>query len=127
MSVHKIRLFYSLIGSDQFHQWLIEWHDSVNTHTTDLITNEIPNRPISQSGGADNSYYAVTFTYPTDEDRVEILKQPYQKLTEYCAWSQVAYHKCGDVPSNAAKSDCSHPEDAIYRDGGVPEHIPPIN
>jgi hypothetical protein len=126
MSVHKIRLFYSVTGANDFHQWLQQWHDSVLTETSDIITNQKPATVVSQVE-PDTDYYAVTFTYPIDNNPNEILEQPYQKLTEYCDWSKVGYHECGDVPDNPTKSDCNYPESKTYRDGDIPEYIPSLN
>jgi hypothetical protein len=127
MTVHKIRLFYSVVGAEKFHQWLQQWHDSVRTETTDLITNETPDVPVSQLRSDATEYYSVTFSYPSDENPTEILEKPYQKLTEHCDWSKVGYHICDDVPDNPTKSDCHYPEDKIYRDGDMPDHIPSLN
>jgi hypothetical protein len=127
MTVHKIRLFYSVRGADQFHQWLQQWHESVVTETTDLITNDIPDAPISRPGADDAEYYTVTLSYPLKERPTEMLEQPYQKLIEYCDWSKVGYHQCGDVPNNSIKSGCHYPKDKIYTDGDVPNHIPSLN
>jgi hypothetical protein len=126
MPIHKIRLYYSVTGSDQFHQWIEQWHDSVNTETSDLITNEIPNSTISRIN-IDAEYYGVTFTYPLSENATEVLEQPYQKLVEYCDWSKVGYHECDDVADNTVNSDCNYPEDKIYRDDDVPVYVPSLN
>jgi hypothetical protein len=127
MAVHKIRLFYSVAGGDEFHEWLEDWHKSVSTQTADLITNETPDAPVSQLRSDVTEYYTVSFTYPSDENPKEILKQPHQKLVECCDWSKVGYHECDDVPDNSTKSDCHYPDDKIYRDGDIPEHIPSLN
>jgi hypothetical protein len=127
MSIDKIRLFYSVTGADQFHQWLQQWHESVATETTDLIINDIPDAPILRPGADDAEYYTVSLTYPSEETPTKKLEQPYQKLVEYCEWSKVGYHECSDVPDNPTKSNCHYPEDKIQRDGNIPEYIPSLN
>jgi hypothetical protein len=127
MSVHKIKLFYPSTGSDQFHQWLQNWHESIGTETTDLINNQRPDSTFSQLGADTTEYYTVTFTYPSYEGRSEILEKPYQKLVECCEWSKVGYHECGDVPDNPDKSDCHYPEHKIHREGEIPNDIPSLN
>jgi hypothetical protein len=126
MPVHKIKLYYSVVGADQFHQWLAEWHTSVNTDTADLIANEVPDATVSQPG-VSSDYYSVTFSYPPPNAPTEILKQPYQKLVECCKWSKVGYHQCGDMPGGTTDTDCHYTQNKIYADGDVPEHIPGFN
>jgi hypothetical protein len=128
MTIHKIKLYYSITGSDEFHSSLQQWHDFIQSETTDLITNEIPDAPVSQVGSDANSeYYTVTHSYPSTENPTEILEQSYKKLVKYCNWSKIGYHQCGDVPDNSIKSDCHYPEDQIYRNGDIPEYIPSLN
>jgi hypothetical protein len=128
MSVHKITLCYSTEGAAEFHEWLMtELHESVSTQTQDLITNKTPDDPIPQIRPKADRYYAVTFTYPEYENPTEILDQAYVKLSTHCEWSQVAYHECGDVSDNAAKSDCHYPENKVHRDGDIPEYVPSLN
>jgi hypothetical protein len=124
MFVHKITLYYSLSGADQFHQWLQTWHESVATQTSDSITNEIPDS-ITTKSGINDEWYTVTFTYNSSEDITEL--QPlYDKLTECCAWSKAAYHSCPDVPANTDRGDCSISEANVYRDGDIPSYIPTL-
>jgi hypothetical protein len=124
MSVHKIRLFYSHSGADDFHSWLTQWHESIKTDTADKITNKTPSVSVSRLDG--NEYYTATLTYPSDENLTVVLEEPYKKLTEYCDWSKVGYHKCDDVSDNPNKSDCHYLENKIHRDGDIPEHIPSL-
>jgi hypothetical protein len=122
--IHKITLYYSLSGADQFHQWLQTWHDSVATETSDLITNEVPENTTTKIG-VSNEWYSVTFTYNSSADITEL--QPlYDKLTECCAWSKTGYHSCPDVPANTDPHDCSIKESNVYRDGDIPPYIPTL-
>jgi hypothetical protein len=127
MKVHKLQLYYSVAGSEQFHQWLTQWHDSLRTETTDLITNEIPDVPTSQLTSDGGEYFTVTFTYASSENATEILNQPYKKLLGCSDWSKVGYHECDDVPDNPTKTDCHYPEDKIHRDGDIPGYVPSLN
>jgi predicted Zn-dependent protease len=127
MYTHKIKLYYSVTGADRFHQSLQQLHDSVNTETTDLIINEVPDSPVSKLNQKDSEYYTLTLNYPPNENPIEILEQINQELVKYCDWSQVGYHKCEDVSDNPAKTNCLRSEDKIHRDGDIPKYIPSLN
>jgi hypothetical protein len=121
MVVHKIQIYYSVSGVDEFHQWLETWHESVSTQTSDFITNEIPESTTTKPDVTDE-WYSATFTYNSSEDITEL--QPlYDKLIECCAWSKAVYHSCPDVHENAYRGDCSIKESNVYRDGDIPSYI----
>jgi hypothetical protein len=125
MHINKLRLFYSVNGSEDFHEWAKTWHNSMSTNTSDTITNNMPESPTTNPN-VNNEWYQTTFTYNSNEDTEE-LQQLYDKISEYCKWSKVAYHLCPDVPENTDPHDCSIDESDIYRDGDIPEYIPSLN
>jgi hypothetical protein len=118
-------MVYSVEGSDNFHQWLKGWHESVPCDTKDIVDNKIPTST-TNINDVSSEWYTVYFSYESSADISE-LESVYNKVKEYCSWSLVAYHSCPDIPKNTDPHMCSINESDIYRNGDIPEYVPSLN
>jgi hypothetical protein len=124
MTVNRITLYYSVVGSETFHSWLTDWDSDRDSDTGDELTNEIPDAPVTPRDESNAEYYTVALSYDFAEPPAEVLKEPYHALVDYCDWSRIGYHECQHDENNP--KPCAFIDDHVIEDGTVPDHVPAL-
>jgi len=125
MSVHRVRLCYSVAGAESFHGWLGTWLTNMSPWDADEVTNGVPTETTTALA-SDAEWYQVELAFDWAEDKAIIVDQLDGYLGSYCDWHRLGYHVCTHDEDNP--SPCSWDTDSNLprESGAVPDRVPAL-
>lgn len=120
MTVHRVRLFHSADGAEDYHTWLGQWITNMQPWEDPEVTNELPTIREPIDGGED--YYQTELAFEWGENRAIILDNLDEHATIHCEWHRIGYHEC--THDETDPTPCSW--DERRQDGPVTSNIPSV-
>jgi len=116
MTAHRLRLFYSIAGSSDFHAWLDTWLTTMQPWDSGEVTNDLPTE-VTPTDGV--THYEGELAFDWAEDRLIILDSLDQNCGADCDWHRILYHDCRH--DDAVRELCQWDEQR--ESGAVPASI----
>jgi hypothetical protein len=119
MTVHRVRLYHSTTGAQDYHDWLSQWLNNVDAALQSEVDNEPPT--LREQVDGDGEWYQGDLAFTWDEGKANILDNLDIYAANNCDWHRIGYHECSHDEDNPAP--CGWDEQP-RENGSVPAYIP---